>query len=782
MSTYAPASSSHEPSHSLTSVDRARPRAPQRMLANLLNSQTALPAALTAGALCTCTFLAGGGLDLESRTSLELVLTLGGGLLAASAIAFAPRGARHSGLWATGLLFGLAALVAISVSWSVSPDTSWQEAGLLLSYGALFAAAALLARATPGRWSGVLLGIVIAAVVVCGYALLAKVLPAQLDSADPYARLRVPYDYWNATGLSAAMGIVACLWLGTRRVGNALVSALAYPAIGLLIVTLMLAYSRGALAVAFIGAAIWLCLVPRRLRGALMLIVCGGAAAVVVGFDFSSSALSSEAVALSARVKAGHQLGALLGALMIALAIAGVAIGFTLGRRPRSQETRRQVGIALLALPAALVLAALGGLAHSQRGLTGTISHALSTVTNPNATVPNTPGRLTAVASARARYWKQAIEVFEAHPALGAGGGGYATARKQYETSNQVVIHAHGFLVQTLADLGLVGVALTLLLLGAWAIAAGRATHPFNRRWSRWRWQAIELSYTPERVALITMLCIVITFGLHSFVDWTWYVPGTACVALICAGWLAGRGPIERATVVPAGPWRHLLRPRITPLRAGAAAAVIVLALLAAWSEWQPQRSNEASQEALVLASSHPHAAMIAARAAVSRDPLSIEALARLAAVQEAQGENQAARATLQKAVRQQPANPQAWSQLGVHDLSDGDPTAALAELRAAYYLNPDGEDRSDYVLALRAATTLKTAPAARSRAASHAPRAALRGLRSPRFRSESPAAARAGCLACRSANGRGGDRSALRRLLRRARARAGGACRGQAC
>ena len=42
------------------------------------------------------------------------------------------------------------------------------------------------------------------------------------------------------------------------------------------------------------------------------------------------------------------------------------------------------------------------------------------------------------------------------------------------------------------------------------------------------------------------MLCLVVVFGVHSFVDWTWYVPGDACVALLCAGWLAGRGPLAR--------------------------------------------------------------------------------------------------------------------------------------------------------------------------------------------------------------------------------------------
>src|SRR6185437_1204917 len=51
--------------------------------------------------------------------------------------------------------------------------------------------------------------------------------------------------------------------------------------------------------------------------------------------------------------------------------------------------------------------------------------------------------------------------------------------------------------------------------------------------------------YTPERVGLLSMLCLVVVFGIHSLADWTWYVPGNACVALLCAGWLAGRGPLS---------------------------------------------------------------------------------------------------------------------------------------------------------------------------------------------------------------------------------------------
>ena len=166
----------------------------------------------------------------------------------------------------------------------------------------------------------------------------------------------------------------------------------------------------------------------------------------------------------------------------------------------------------------------------------------------------NGPGRLTAVGSARARYWKEAIEVFEAHPLLGAGAEGYATARLRYRTAPLKVQQAHGFLVQTLADLGLVGLLLVLGLFVAWLVAAGRSTHPFNRRWSAWRWGRLEgdsRRYSPERIGLLTMLCLTATFGIHSFVDWTWYVPGLACAALLCAGWLAGRGPLaERVATV----------------------------------------------------------------------------------------------------------------------------------------------------------------------------------------------------------------------------------------
>ncbi len=674
---------------------------------------------LSAAVFCFITFFAGGGLPpVQQATTTEIIVTLGCGAIVAAAVILTPRGRPVYGLWPTGLLLAFAALSALSVVWSVQPDASWQNAGLMLAYSAVFGAAVVLVRAAPARWPAVIGGVTLAAVIVCGYALLTKVFPSWLDAHDIYARLQAPYGYWNATGLTAAIGVIGCIWLGARRRGHALLSALAYPAIGLLIVTLMLAYSRGALVALALGLALWFAAVPLRLRGAAVLLVGALAAGLVVAWDFAQSALSSDSVALHARVVAGRQLGALLVAMLLLLALAGLAIGFYTGRHPPARRTRENAGAALLGVLVLVVVAFIGALAVSHRGLTGSISHGYNTLTNTHAPVPaETPGRLTAIGSVRAVYWNQALKVFQAHPALGAGARSYGTASLRYRTEDLAANDAHGFIVQTLADLGIVGLAIVLALLFTWIAAAGRATHPFNRRWTSWRelrrdgWQKIgwrpvedrpergeERAYSPERVGMLSMLCMVVVFGVHSTVDWTWFVPGNACVALVCAGWLAGRGPLtrtaaaDRATTnrrwVTGGAGRASFS-EIGPLRLGIAAAVVVAALLAAWAQWQPQRSADASQEALSLSATDPSAALTAAQNAVDYDPVSAEALFTLSTIRQHAGQSALARATLVRAVHLQPSNPQTWKALGEYDLQNGRPADALNELRATVYLNP---------------------------------------------------------------------------------------------
>jgi tetratricopeptide (TPR) repeat protein len=273
------------------------------------------------------------------------------------------------------------------------------------------------------------------------------------------------------------------------------------------------------------------------------------------------------------------------------------------------------------------------------------------------------------------------------------------------------------------------------------------------------------------------MLCAVVVFGVHSFVDWTWYVPGNAFVALLFAGWLAGRGALqlgrprqiagrdaggEGQSSAPAWApaWWRIGLAEVGRLRLGVALAVLVAALLAAWSQWQPQRSEDARQQALALVASEPRAALARARAAVDRDPLSVQALFALSAVQQAAGEPAQARAALQRAVRLQPSNPETWLHLGLYEIH-GNPHAALSDIEAAVYLDPQSvapelisgprassrsiEIQNAYIQALRASSppagAIKSASAPPARAGGAAPRAP-RQRRAPRPPgSESPQA-----------------------------------------
>jgi hypothetical protein len=531
---------------------------------------------------------------------------------------------------------------------------------------------------------------VLASVIVCGYALLTKVFPGALNPDEVYARLREPFGYWNAVGLMAAAAGPACLWLGARRSGHAAVSALAYPALGLLVVALLLAYSRGALLALACGCALWFAIVPLRLRGVAVLATsafCGG---LVAFWAFASNPLSTDNVPLADRAAAGHELGIALLAMVLVLVAAGLAIGFASAQRAPSPDARRQAGIIVLVLLSLVPVAFVGALALSSRGLGGSLSQGWTNLTDPhaNGTISNAPDRLTAVGSVRARYWNEALKIARAHKALGVGAGSYATVRPRYRTDDLDVRHAHGYVVQTLADLGAVGMAVSLALLAAWLAAAGRTVG----RWGAGR----RAPWTPERVGMATLLAVCVVFGVHSFVDWTWFVPGNAVLALLCAGWLAGRGPVDEPIVRRTAP-RFAVR---EPWRIGLAVAAIAVAVVAAWTSWQPQHAVAEGSEALGTAEAlHFKQAREQIARAQRTNPLSVDLLFQQAAIERADGDVTAARAALQKAVRKQPANPATWLALAEFELSEGRKPQALSAVGSALYLDPRSQEAASIYL-----------------------------------------------------------------------------------
>jgi tetratricopeptide (TPR) repeat protein len=687
-----------------------------RAESRLLGRTWALPrvpaaALTTAGigaAISALALRGGGGLQLGPLTNDEIAIDLAAGGLAAAAVLATARTRRGWG-GVTLALFGvLLLLTGLSILWSVQPSDTWIETNRTLSWLAVFAAGIALVRLAPRRWDALLGGVLLAGLVVSGYALATKVFPS-LDAQETYARLRAPFGYWNAVGLMAALAVPPCLWLGARRSGHAALGALAFPITGLLLVTVLLSYSRGSLLALAIGCAFWFAVVPLRLRGAAVLLVAGAAAGLVVAWCFSQAGLSKDNVPLGQRAVAGHDLGLLLLALVLALSAAGIVVGFVRAYRAPGPTARRRAGTALLVGLALVPVAGAIGLTQTSRGLGGSISHGWTQLTNPHAqgTLTNDPSRLTAVGSVRARYWNEALKIFKANTFTGVGAGGYATARPRYREDTLDVRHAHGYLVQTAADLGILGLAASLALLAAWIAAAGRATALLGPG----RHQARN---TPERIGLLSIATIVVVFGVHSLVDWTWFTPATAIVAMLCAGWLAGRGPLaERWAPATREMLRRGLRER--PLAAGALAAVAI-ALAAGWAAWQPERAVTAGNDALAaIEHGHLGQARALAQSAHDRNPLSPDPYYDVAAVEQAAHRNDLARKAFERAVQLQPANPGTWLNLAQFELTVGRPRAALADLGPALYLDP----RSPNALqAYLQATRMAQAPAASATAA----------------------------------------------------------------
>ena len=637
---------------------------------------------------------------LGANTVVQMALTLGGGLLVALACALESSGRlRTFGIAAAVALFALAAFTAMSVNWSVAPSNSWLEANRTLAYAATFAGAIALVRLAAGRWRSVLAGVLLATVAISAYAVASKVFPELIIAPDSgsgvSARLQLPFGYWNAVGLTAALALPPCLWLGARREGHGALSALSAPALTLAIAALVLSYSRGAVLAALAGLAFWFAFVPLRLRALSMLAIGGVGAGGIVVYALRQPALADDRVALAARTAAGHRLGLLVAGAVALAYLAALVLRFAAERDPLSARGRRRLGIAVLAALALVPIGGIGALAHSSRGLVGEISHGWHQLTTPNGSQPsNGASRLTSAGSMQALYWHYALEVFDTSPAVGAGAGAYPVADRRFMTSDALAVNAHGYVFQTLADLGLVGLALSLSVAVAWVAAARRAVGPLRPR--------APGATNAERIGLLTMIAVVITFTVHSAIDWTWFVPGDAAIALLAAGWVAGRGPVRERH--PGGR-PSLRRLAASPFAAAAAAGAVAVALVVAWSQWQPLRSEQAATAGSIalanaIAASSPAVAQrefAIARAdelaAIARNPLDITPRNYLADTYLQAGQTRLAQQTIYRLVALQPSNAQSWADLWQFENANGNATAAEQAIAVAIHLDPRNTD-----------------------------------------------------------------------------------------
>ena len=415
---------------------------------------------------------------------------------------------------ALGGLAGLAAWTALSLTWAPLRGPAFDDLQRVLLYLAtLTAAAALLRPRATARVAEVALAA--GALVVVGYGLSGRLLPGLIDqtrSLSAGGRLDQPLTYWNAMGALAAMGLVLCARIGGDRTRSDALRVGALEAAVPLGVGLYLTFSRGALAAVAVGLLALVLLSPTRpqLRAALLAV--GGAVLATIPAS-QLEGVTRLAGSLGHRESEG---AVLLVVILAAMAIVAVAVT-ALVRRERDGRVRTDT----LALPRSAPLVATGLVALVAVAVLVTAHERPQGARSPTFGASN--ARLSSVESNRYAYWKVAGRAFLHHPVAGLGSAGFRVEWLRKRPFREPVQDAHSLYIETAAELGLVGLAALVLLLGGVAVAARRALRA-------------------DPVLAAGPAAALIVWALHAGLDWDWEMPALTLVAVVLAGLLLGAG------------------------------------------------------------------------------------------------------------------------------------------------------------------------------------------------------------------------------------------------
>jgi O-antigen ligase/polysaccharide polymerase Wzy-like membrane protein len=372
--------------------------------------------------------------------------------------------------------------------------------------------AAFLALARRASVPRLTLTVLFAIASVSSYGLATRLFPSRFgiyEAAGIY-RLSEPIGYWNGLGIFAVLGILLALGFVGAREASPVARALAAVALTVLPVTLYFTFSRGSWVSLGFGFAVSLVASPKRLRllAATATVLPGPLIGVYLASK--SHALTHEHAALSAAVREGRHLAlalVLLTGLTIACAFAfsSVSTRVSVGGRGR-----RLVGgaivVALLLLLAAGLIHFGGPVEAGTRGYHAFVAPPPSNRADLNERLLNLSG------NGRGQLWRYAWRAYRAHPVLGSGAGTYERAWQKNANTTLVVRDAHGLYIETLAELGPVGL---LLLVGALVVPV------------------VAGARVRRHTLVPTTLGSYLAFVLHAGADWDWELAGVTLTALV---------------------------------------------------------------------------------------------------------------------------------------------------------------------------------------------------------------------------------------------------------
>jgi O-antigen ligase len=596
--------------------------------AKMLAGPRGLVPGLVAGASVAALASDAGGFDPTSWgwSAIALLLVLAASLLL---------GARRLSLLELALPAALASLTAwiwLSLLWSSDVTQTVQEGERMLLY--LAATAALLFVGRRADVEGILASLAVAITAICAYALAVRLLaPAretyQVLSADPQASFRLarPLGYANALALFAALGILLALGFGLhgRRLAF---RALGSSALVVLAPTLYFTYGRGAWLALAAGGVAFLALEHEQLAALASTLVLALAPAIAVVLASRAHPLTIQSGSFAAARHDGRLIAGVLLILFAAAALVPAALERALRRITLGPSARRSV-VAVLVLVAVGVFAA--GLAQAG-GPRAAMSRAYRAFTSPAPLVKtNESQRLFSLSgNSRSEYWHVAWSEYEDRPWLGGGAGSFQRFWLRHRRVGLPVLDAHSLYLETLAELGPLGLALLLcaLVTPLRAVAAARR-HPLAT----------------------AALGAYVAFLVHAGIDWDWEMPAVTLAALACGVGLllAARG----AEIVP-----------LTRSARGAGLALSALLAAVALVGLLGNRAAASSSDALDRA--ELHTAATDARNARRWEPWSVEPWRLLGESQLQAGEVEQARRSFLRGIAKDRGDWEVWLDLAL--------------------------------------------------------------------------------------------------------------------
>jgi tetratricopeptide (TPR) repeat protein len=329
--------------------------------------------------------------------------------------------------------------------------------------------------------------------------------------------------------------------------------------------------------------------------------------------------------------------------------------------------------LAVLALAVVIVAAASAGrIAHTA----STQWHAFTHLTDPAGSTVSASSagqtRLLSGAGNRYDYWRIAWNVWRANPIVGVGAGNYDRPYFAQRSTTEDILQPHSIELQTLAELGLIGLALLAVFVAGLVGGVRRA-----RR-----------DTTPAAAGiLVAALGATVAWFTQTSVDWMHLLPGITAVALggMAVLLTAGGQSVPRGRRRPG--WMAGLQGR-RPAALGIAGVAVALVMAGASLSRQALADHFRSQAQNEVAA-HPAAALAAANRSLSFDADAVSTYYVKAAALARFDDAAAADAALRAALAREPQNFVTWTLLGDIAVREGDLMAAKADYTHAHVLNP---------------------------------------------------------------------------------------------